>query len=392
VKLFGRAMLNDAKLLDDFWILLEHILNTVLFTLGGAVWGSVIADGESHGEFVARDWGYLIVLYLFAFLIRGILFFLGYPITTRIGLKTNMKETFFQVYGGLRGAVGIALAISLDSAVEKEAADDSKFADDTNKALGMVGGMALLTLFINGSTAGPILVKMGLADSTETRRKIVKAYAAGFKQQLIGKLVELLTEERFCNINFGLVKAHVPYLADITKLDLQEAVEHHKDITASHEYVPPYLHGVLPYLPDPPPDSAASARSTRETLNDTKKERSDSVFLASLVADGQKAIKAKRNANRNLRKRRKSNIQYLMADEPLSATEMRVLFISLLRANYEQMINHGELVDREFLAVALEQSLEFASDSVANGNKLEGKFCIKRQRKHVIFCRLAHTR
>ena len=34
VKLLGSAMLNDSKLLDDFWSLLEHVLNTVLFTLG----------------------------------------------------------------------------------------------------------------------------------------------------------------------------------------------------------------------------------------------------------------------------------------------------------------------------------------------------------------------
>lgn len=34
VKYLGRAMVNDEKLLTDFWSLLEHLLNTVLFTLG----------------------------------------------------------------------------------------------------------------------------------------------------------------------------------------------------------------------------------------------------------------------------------------------------------------------------------------------------------------------
>lgn len=90
-------MLNDARLLDDFWVLLEHMLNTVLFTLGGAVWGTIISNGESHGSFVAKDWGYLIVLYLLMIVIRAILFTLAYPITCRIGLKTNLKETAFQV-------------------------------------------------------------------------------------------------------------------------------------------------------------------------------------------------------------------------------------------------------------------------------------------------------
>lgn len=34
VKYFGRAIINDEKLMKDFWSLLEHILNTILFTLG----------------------------------------------------------------------------------------------------------------------------------------------------------------------------------------------------------------------------------------------------------------------------------------------------------------------------------------------------------------------
>lgn len=52
-------MINDAKLLDSFWTLVEHLLNTILFLLGGAVWGTVIADGEKTGVFTARDWGKL---------------------------------------------------------------------------------------------------------------------------------------------------------------------------------------------------------------------------------------------------------------------------------------------------------------------------------------------
>ena len=38
VRFLGRSMINDPKLLDDFWVLLEHMLNTVLFVLGGVVW------------------------------------------------------------------------------------------------------------------------------------------------------------------------------------------------------------------------------------------------------------------------------------------------------------------------------------------------------------------
>jgi len=68
----------------------------------------VIAKGERSDTFRAQEWGYLILLYLLLTVIRLGLFCSVYPITKRIGLKTNWKETVFQVHGGLRGAVGVS--------------------------------------------------------------------------------------------------------------------------------------------------------------------------------------------------------------------------------------------------------------------------------------------
>jgi len=71
--------------------------------------GAVIAKGEKSRSFRAAEWGYLILLYILLNLIRLGLFAAAFPITSRIGLKTNWKETLFQVYGGLRGAVGVSI-------------------------------------------------------------------------------------------------------------------------------------------------------------------------------------------------------------------------------------------------------------------------------------------
>ena len=72
VKFLGRAVINDMKLLDDFWTLIEHLLNTILFTLGGVVWGAVIATGTKsrEGYFTGTDWGYLFLLYVLLHAIR----------------------------------------------------------------------------------------------------------------------------------------------------------------------------------------------------------------------------------------------------------------------------------------------------------------------------------
>ena len=59
VSAFGKALVNDQRLSNDFGSMIEHMLNTVLFTLGGLVWGNVISNVDEEGsgrEFTGRDW------------------------------------------------------------------------------------------------------------------------------------------------------------------------------------------------------------------------------------------------------------------------------------------------------------------------------------------------
>ena len=104
-------MINDTEMMSSFWDLVDQLLNTLLFTLGGLVFGSVISNyGEREGFWTASDWGYLLLLWVLLHAIRFLLVFSFYPCTVRLGLSTNWKECFFLSYGGLRGAVGISLA------------------------------------------------------------------------------------------------------------------------------------------------------------------------------------------------------------------------------------------------------------------------------------------
>ena len=87
----------------------QYLLNTVLFALGGVVWGKVISTNDSsrNEQFDGKDWGYLFLVYLLISLIRLFLFVVYYPMNNMIGLESDLKEMLFQSFGGLRGAVGI---------------------------------------------------------------------------------------------------------------------------------------------------------------------------------------------------------------------------------------------------------------------------------------------
>jgi NhaP-type Na+/H+ or K+/H+ antiporter len=102
IKFFGSGLVSDPKLMEDFWTLVEHLLNAILFSLGGVVWGAVVTRDTENGNFTGKDWGYLILLYVLLTLMRGLMFLAVFPVIDRIGLKTTWQEAVFQVHGGLR--------------------------------------------------------------------------------------------------------------------------------------------------------------------------------------------------------------------------------------------------------------------------------------------------
>ena len=65
-------------------------------------------------------------------------------------------------YGGLRGAVGIALALLLSAEVFKATEESglitsNQYREYSEKLFALVGGIAFLTLIINGPSSGPII-------------------------------------------------------------------------------------------------------------------------------------------------------------------------------------------------------------------------------------------
>ena len=144
VKAFGETLYNDTKMSVSFWNIVENLLNTLVFTLGGCEFGRIISGPGGTGLFRAKDWvsrkrneqsisrccvllshpilvsicqGYLIALFLILNVMRFFLVFSFYPLLSRIGLGTNWREAVLMSYSGLRGTVGIALSLALYSDV-----------------------------------------------------------------------------------------------------------------------------------------------------------------------------------------------------------------------------------------------------------------------------------
>lgn len=99
------------KLFDN----LAFIATGWLYALSGFVVGEVIAGPTIQ----AVDWASLLVLYIWINVVRFIMIFLFYPILTRSGYGFSVREALLLAFGGLRGAVGLTLALIISAQINR---------------------------------------------------------------------------------------------------------------------------------------------------------------------------------------------------------------------------------------------------------------------------------
>jgi sodium/hydrogen exchanger 10/11 len=97
------------KFLHGFWEMMAYLTNTVIFTLVGVV----IAE-RAFNDVEPRDWFYLLSLYIGLTIIRGITIALLSPLLSRLGYGISWEKGIVVTWGGLRGAVGLSLALVVE--------------------------------------------------------------------------------------------------------------------------------------------------------------------------------------------------------------------------------------------------------------------------------------
>lgn len=221
----------------------------------------------------------------------------------------------------MRGAVSIALAIALDNSVRSRTVEED-YRALTNKVFGMVGGVAFITLIVNGTLLGPLLNKLGFAKSTEIHKKIIEHYKRHLRKHVLEEFAILLIDPRYSSFSYDLVRNHVTYLRDLSDSEVNHVVEQ-ASLKKSH-------------------DEMVSSE-TRQSLGQKQKA---STFDKPTIE----------------------------RTSTFDERELRLLFLDLLRASYEKAVEDGYLdvrVDNGFVYFALSQSLNFAADLVNRGGPIE---------------------
>jgi sodium/hydrogen exchanger 10/11 len=152
--------------LHSFWEMIEYLANTIIFVYSGYLIAfNVTGTGWS-------DWAWSFALYVMLHLVRGGANLLMYPALRKMGYGMDLKMLTMMTWGGLRGAVGLALAlmVQLEDTIDQQVRHLIVF---------HVGIVAALTILINGTFTPKVLDLLGMNKSDPHKERF-------FQRALVG--------------------------------------------------------------------------------------------------------------------------------------------------------------------------------------------------------------
>ena len=179
----------QPETMHSIWNMLEWIANTLLFLLAGFIIGSDIFYNVRW-----TDYAYVFLFYIALQIIRLVMVFLLYPLLSRLGLKCKISEANFIAWAGLRGALGISLALLV-----KEESDSLNVKEmEANRLFFYVGGIATLTLLFNATSTNQMLCYLGIVrnslDIDKNKKLVMDLIKKGLRRKMRIKLAEVLEE------------------------------------------------------------------------------------------------------------------------------------------------------------------------------------------------------
>ncbi len=200
----GHALVFEHDALHEFWEMVEYLANTVIFVLSGAV---IVERGILEGGLQASDWGYLLLLYVALVIIRGLTVLLLSPVLKISGYGLQWSEMGVLTWGGLRGAVGLVLALLVE---EDETLDDKLRA----RFLFLTAGIAALTLLVNGTTTGPLLRVLGLVQRGHAAEMMFITALHHIEHKTYTKKRHLRQDALFCGADWDAVTQYTTDIFD----------------------------------------------------------------------------------------------------------------------------------------------------------------------------------
>lgn len=198
----GRPRLKPQvnEFMEKFWELLAHIANTLVFIIVGIV----------IAEKVDVTWtniGILILLYIGLNLIRFVMIMMLYPLMKHLGYGLTKRESVILTWGGLRGALGMTLALMVSYTPE--------IPEEIRKqVLFFTAGIVTLTLSVNATTMRWLLKRLGLIHVSTARCQMEYRIQEHIYESSEKYFNKLTTREQLADANWDHVRNYLPEMPE----------------------------------------------------------------------------------------------------------------------------------------------------------------------------------
>eukprot|EP00746_Dinoflagellata_sp_MGD_P040904 gnl/MRDRNA2_/MRDRNA2_19878_c0_seq1.p1 gnl/MRDRNA2_/MRDRNA2_19878_c0~~gnl/MRDRNA2_/MRDRNA2_19878_c0_seq1.p1 ORF type:complete len:1228 (+),score=222.81 gnl/MRDRNA2_/MRDRNA2_19878_c0_seq1:1-3684(+) len=196
-----RANEHKHHVVISYVSLLSH---EAIFVIAGVVSHHFLF--VSH-EITGKDWGELIYLYFLVHFTRAFVIGVCFPVLSRIGYGFVWKEAVLCTAGGLRGAVGLAMALLVHG--------DSGIGSYNRAQIAFhVSGLAMLTLAINGTTWPLLYRKLHVYPHRTLHAALLQRAVCQMDTAAENHLMLLKSHWFFSNCQFDKISELVPKVAD----------------------------------------------------------------------------------------------------------------------------------------------------------------------------------
>lgn len=198
----GRTMISaeSEHSVHHVWGYIGFIAETLIFILTGLILGERVMQDSSIVwlDFIKLIFGTYPLLHVIRFLV--LLMF--WPCLKRMGYGMTFQEVLLSTYAGLRGAVGMSLALLVN--IEPEI--DHHIQD---VILIHVGGMALMTLLINATTTECLVKRLGLNKESDIQKNILYGIAVKIQKDTEDTIEILKTRRHFNHVDWNELRGKV---------------------------------------------------------------------------------------------------------------------------------------------------------------------------------------
>jgi sodium/hydrogen exchanger 10/11 len=215
---YGSSAMSSEEahhMCHSFWEIFVWVADTIIFVLAGVL---IIQEGFLSNSFtwVGNDWGYLVALYLALFVFRILMVIVCAPVLryTCFGMQRRVcsRERFFKYmfilsWGGLRGIVGLVLAmvVSLDHHLGAAVSDKQYCV----RVLIHVAGIVVLTTLLNAASLELLIDKLGLKAPSIIETQLVQDCVSTLSRRNKAYIQEAQNLRELCRVHWESVNAIV---------------------------------------------------------------------------------------------------------------------------------------------------------------------------------------